>query len=130
MLETKIQNVSLKAIFDRGGKFLLVCEADGTWELPGGRLELGEEIEAGFEREISEELGWTGLKMGKIAHIWSKIGQNTGNQYIVICAAAEAKTEPIVLSDEHIKYDWFTLEEAEKLNIAPDYIIAIQKSLV
>jgi len=130
MIETPVQKVSLKGIFERDSKFLLVCEANGEWELPGGRLELGEEIEAGFEREISEELGWTGRTMGKISHICSKIGQNTGNQYIVICAVVEAKTDPIVLSDEHVEYGWFVLAEIEKLNILPDYIIAIKKSSV
>ena len=53
--------VSLKAFIVRDGRALLVREADsGFWELPGGRIDVGEEWEAHdriLAREIAEELG-------------------------------------------------------------------------
>ena len=53
--------VSLKAFIVRDGRALLVREADtGFWELPGGRIDIGEEQlahEAILARELAEELG-------------------------------------------------------------------------
>ena len=53
--------VSLKAFLRRGEKALFLRERDtGYWELPGGRIEVGEEAlehSAILLREIAEELG-------------------------------------------------------------------------
>lgn len=49
--------VSIKAlIYNDEGKFLLVKEAKGVWEFPGGGLDFGEEAHAGLRREINEEM--------------------------------------------------------------------------
>jgi ADP-ribose pyrophosphatase YjhB (NUDIX family) len=52
--------ISVKAIIkDTQGRILLVREANGNWELPGGGLEHGEEPHVGLAREIAEETGMT-----------------------------------------------------------------------
>lgn len=128
MTEVTEQRVSQKGIFRRGDKYLFVKEDNQFWELPGGTLELGEELEAGFTREISEELGWQGVKMGQVAHIWGYNGRRrTYIQYMVVCVLAEAKEEPIVLSDEHIDMGWFTLAELQTMQVLPGFIEAIKK---
>ncbi len=49
---------SIKAlILDDEGRFLLIKEEDGTWELPGGGLDWGETPEECLIREIGEEMG-------------------------------------------------------------------------
>ena len=46
------------AVRDDAGRILLVRRADtGNWELPGGRVELGEAAVAAAEREVAEESG-------------------------------------------------------------------------
>lgn len=128
MFEITQQRVSQKAIFCRSGKYLFVKEDNQFWELPGGTLEYGEELEAGFTREIEEELGWQSVKMGKVVHVWCKKGVvRINNQYIIICLLAEPKDEPIVLSDEHIDSDWFTLAELETMSVLPGFVEAIKK---
>jgi len=50
----------MKALIkDTEGRVLLLREADGSWELPGGGLEHGERPQDGLKREIAEETGLT-----------------------------------------------------------------------
>jgi len=54
-----VGKVAQKAIIEKDGKVLLVRdlrEAD-IWEIPGGRLNVGERPEDALKREILEELG-------------------------------------------------------------------------
>jgi len=44
--------------FDREGRFLMVRHARRAWEMPGGKLEPGEDPEAGAVREFREETGY------------------------------------------------------------------------
>jgi len=54
----KLFSVSVKAlIVDDEGKFLMVKENNGVWDLPGGRLENGENIVDALKRECLEEIG-------------------------------------------------------------------------
>ncbi len=54
--------VSAVALFDADGRVLLAQRPPGksmagTWEFPGGKVEVGETPEAALHREITEELG-------------------------------------------------------------------------
>lgn len=50
--------VSIKGIFSTAsGDVVLLMNDRDEWELPGGRIEVGETCEACVEREIAEELG-------------------------------------------------------------------------
>ena len=67
--------VTIKGLFVKDGKILLIKESPkitGNWELPGGGLDFGEDIQKGFAREIQEEMG---LKVSKISksplYVWT-----------------------------------------------------------
>jgi 8-oxo-dGTP pyrophosphatase MutT (NUDIX family) len=49
--------VSVKAVVEVDGHVPPLRNERAEWELPGGRLEAGEELEAAAEREVHEELG-------------------------------------------------------------------------
>jgi 8-oxo-dGTP pyrophosphatase MutT (NUDIX family) len=56
---------------DRRGRLLLVQRADdGSWCLPGGRVELGESWRACAEREFREETGLT-VSIGALLGVYS-----------------------------------------------------------
>lgn len=58
MAESKTLQVGIKGlVFNDEGKLLLVQEANGRWELPGGRIEHGETFEGTLKREVKEEMG-------------------------------------------------------------------------
>lgn len=50
--------ISVKAIIKDGDRILLIREKDGSWELPGGGLEHGEDPKVGLAREVAEETGY------------------------------------------------------------------------
>ncbi|MDE2037803.1 MAG: NUDIX hydrolase [Patescibacteria group bacterium] len=68
--------VTVKGLCVRDGKVLLVRESaatlSGKWELPGGGLDLGEDIHEGFKREIKEEMGLDVKAMSKEpVYVWT-----------------------------------------------------------
>lgn len=65
--------LSCKAIVRSGDKLWLRKNERGDWELPGGRLEEGEQPEQTIEREIREELGLEvdGLQLLDV-YVWQK----------------------------------------------------------
>ena len=58
-----VPRVAVGAIVFRAGRVLLVKRgqppSQGQWAIPGGRVELGETLQAAAEREINEETGLT-----------------------------------------------------------------------
>jgi len=69
-------HVAVAVISDRQGRILIAKRPDdvhqgGLWEFPGGKVEIGEELEAALKRELAEELGIELLScepMLKISH--------------------------------------------------------------
>jgi 8-oxo-dGTP pyrophosphatase MutT (NUDIX family) len=51
-----IADIAMKAIIEQDGKVLLAKVHNGMWELPGGRINEGEEPEIALIREVKEEL--------------------------------------------------------------------------
>lgn len=56
------------------GKILLVKSPDRGWEIPGGQIEIGENLINGLKREIKEENGMT-IGIGKLIAVHSNIGE-------------------------------------------------------
>ena len=55
-------DVAVGVLIDADGRFLITSRPEGKvyaghWEFPGGKLELGESVEAALQRELHEELG-------------------------------------------------------------------------
>jgi 8-oxo-dGTP pyrophosphatase MutT (NUDIX family) len=72
--------VSVKALVsDGGGRLLVVHNADGGWEIPGGGWEHGETLEECLARELQEELG-VGLRRLDATHIYPCASFGTAGQ--------------------------------------------------
>jgi 8-oxo-dGTP diphosphatase len=104
-------SVSQKAILIRKGKCLIaeVNKKPGIWDLPGGRINVGENKEEALRREIKEELGIDNFKILSTVHYdaWhTSLG-------FAICGIANtiSSDEEITLSDEHTKSTWICQEE-------------------
>ncbi|MFE5583929.1 NUDIX hydrolase [Kitasatospora sp. NPDC056531] len=90
-----------------GGRVLAIRRADnGTWEPPGGVLELAESVEDGVRREVYEE---TGIKVGveRLTGVYKNV--NRGIVALVFRCRPESGTER--LSNETVEVGWLTPAE-------------------
>jgi 8-oxo-dGTP pyrophosphatase MutT (NUDIX family) len=116
--------VSLKVAIFREGRLLLLQEADtGYWELPGGRIDVGEEWlphETIRNREISEELG-PSFKVYWLDQSLSWVRQRpTDNVFqVLIAQCAEHESGDEYLSTEHQAYRWTTPSDWPSLQLPP-----------
>ncbi len=120
-------HLSVKALIrDSEGK-VLVLEANPKhtsvkhWDLPGGRLHKGMDLETTLRRELEEEIG---LKAVKIIELLDcSISNHRVNfepnsvgivLFTFICEIPE--NEKIELTDEeHISFDWVSSQKASEL---------------
>lgn len=113
--------VSLKAFIVREGLALFVREADsGYWELPGGRIDVGEEWQAQeevLEREIAEELG-AGFHatFGPEAVTWVRQRPSDGAFLFLVARLGQAGPSEPQLSDEHSEMRWAGPEASAQLS--------------
>ncbi len=109
------------------GQVLLVRRADdGYWELPGGRVEVGESASAAVVREVAEEAG-VAIKVTGLAGVYSDPGHvltyPNGDgiyQQFAVCfhaftPAGDAQPD----QDETSTAAWFDPEQATRLAMHP-----------
>jgi len=92
----------------------------GKWELPGGKLDSGQDISNALEREVLEETGLVVLPTDKIAYYHSEIlasGKYKGLPYIVLIGLAKSVGGKVTLSDEHIDFTWANKEESMQYDL-------------
>ena len=116
--------VSVKGVVVRAGRVLLLHNEREEWELPGGRLELGESPPQCVAREIGEETGWR-VEVGPILDSWMYyIEQAHKNVFIVTygCELSDGQDDlaPVV-SHEHKRVGLFAREEIDDLVMPQGY---------
>lgn len=117
-------SVSVKGVVVRDGRVLLLHNERDEWELPGGRLEIGETPMQCVAREITEETGWR-VKTGPILDSWLYyIDQVEKHVFIVTYGAhlqpGQDTMDPVV-SHEHGRVGLFTLAEVAGLTMPQGY---------
>jgi len=82
----------------------------GAWEIPGGRLELGEDPFEGLKRETKEETGLDVevLNPLKVHHFTREDGQ----KITMITFLCKPVSNSVNLSKEHTNYLWAGLDNA------------------
>ena len=86
----------------------------GKWDLPGGKLDRGEDFLAALEREAREE---TGLKLQISGLAGATEFELPTHRTVLLCMAAQAAPGPIRLSDEHAEFAWVPLPEVQGWDI-------------
>lgn len=116
--------VSLKAFIVREGRALFVRESDsGYWELPGGRIDVGEEWLAHGEilaREIREELGdGFGVALSAEAVTWTRQRPSDGQLLFLVARPGVVTGGEPLLSAEHSELAWLDRQGSLRLGFPP-----------
>ena len=116
--------VSLKAFIVRDGRVLLVRESDtGWWELPGGRINVGEEWLPHADilaREIAEELGAdVRLDVSSQAVTWVRYRTMDDMHLLIVARPASLIAGEPRLSDEHDDMVWIGPDGWQQLEFPP-----------
>ena len=93
--------VSVKGVVARDGRVLLLRNERDEWELPGGRLEVGETPQECLAREVREETGWR-VRVGPILDSW--VYHVERRQVVIITYGCHLDADPgePVVSPEHL----------------------------
>jgi 8-oxo-dGTP diphosphatase len=114
----KIQMVPIVAgcVLIRDGRYLLVQErqpkAYGLWNLPAGRVDEGESIEAAAMRETKEETGFDVTLGAKICVEHDSAERPVLHAFVAEITGGERAFNP----EELLDVRWFSLEEIKHLD--------------
>ncbi|HSE28984.1 MAG TPA: reverse transcriptase-like protein [Candidatus Saccharimonadales bacterium] len=117
------QTLHVRAVIKQDSKVLLLRRASGNpayiglFELPGGKVDFGEDPKAALQREVIEETGLE-IESLQLYDVHSMLDSyDSHHQYVVLSFLATLKTGKIVLSSEHDKFDWIKLGEIHLSNV-------------
>lgn len=116
--------VSQKAVVYRDDGRILALRRSETapsrplyWDLPGGELDIGEDVKIGIAREIKEE---SEIEAEDIQVLDVIAKYNDIEEYwLTVGYSARARSESVVLSFEHDDYKWVTPDEFLALKASP-----------
>ena len=118
-----IQQTTVKGLFEKGGRILLVKDHKEIWELPGGRIHHDEKPKEALKRELNEELGWSNVKISKKINTWSFTSKNGNNTYcfFVIVYGCNSNEEKIKKHDEYVECKWIPISKIDGLKMRDGY---------
>jgi ADP-ribose pyrophosphatase len=116
--------VAVGAVVLRNDTVLLVkrgkSPAKGQWAIPGGRVRLGESLQAGAERETREETGLI-IRAGRPVFTFESIRRDPAGRvrfhYVVIDLEAELVGGDIRPGDDALDARWVSREEMGRLPV-------------
>jgi 8-oxo-dGTP diphosphatase len=134
--------ISQKVLIIENGKLLILKNVEGKfnsvsqWELPGGIVEIDEDLKQSLIREVKEE---TGLDISidrffdSFSHWLDNFKFNDGRvlniRFIELAYFCKKISGKLELSEEHDNYMWATKKQLEELDFAINSKFAIKKYL-
>jgi 8-oxo-dGTP diphosphatase len=129
--------VTVDAILISPNKSVLLIERGrepfiGQWALPGGFIDMDEELEAACQRELEEE---TGIGVGELKQFRAFGGVNRDPRHRTISVIFYAFTEEEIIAragDDASKAQWFQLDQLPELafdhrQILEDFKVEVYK---
>lgn len=119
--------VSVKGVILHRGQAILLRNERQEWELPGGRLEPGEQPAACLHREIFEEL-YLDVAVGPLLDCWNYHIAAADREVVIITYLCRLKHDlgALSFSQEHLEVGLFGLEALDALPLPEGYRRAIR----
>jgi 8-oxo-dGTP diphosphatase len=120
------QFIATKAFISFEDKILILRESKkyadstntGKYDIPGGRLNPGENFMEALKREIKEETGLDiDIKEPFFVNEWNPIVREQQWQIVGIFFKCNSKSDKVILSKDHDSFIWINPKEAHKYNI-------------
>ena len=140
----KLFFISKCVLINEENKFLILKRTDyknnntgDLWDIPGGSVDLDEEVNLAVRREVKEELQ-VELNEASVFHIDSGKGMPSGkevesSQFVFVLFVSKHFNlgSGIKLSDEHSEYKWISVNEIDNYQfyLRNNRIDAIKKYL-
>lgn len=112
--------VSVKGVAVQAGRVLLLQNEREEWELPGGKLELGEDPRDCVAREIGEEAGWQ-VAVGPLLDCWQYHIADGKDVVVVTYGCHVTSGGPPAVSDEHSRAALFGRTDIAALRMPDGY---------
>lgn len=131
--EAGVQQLVVGAIVRDGDNALLLERPEtefmgGIFELPSGKVEPGETLDAALIREVAEETGLTVVDIADyIGNFDYTSGSGKTSRQFNFSVTVEA-TEPVTLT-EHDSYMWAPLDSPLPVTIAVDEIFRMYRNM-
>jgi 8-oxo-dGTP diphosphatase len=97
---------------DGSGRVLLVRVASRGWEMPGGRVEEGEDLVSGVVREVEEESSCR-VEVRRLIAVYSKVSEPSMALHLFACEHAGG--EPRAREEAVPEAGWFAEEDARRM---------------
>jgi 8-oxo-dGTP pyrophosphatase MutT (NUDIX family) len=118
--------VSVKGIVVRDDAVVLVRNRRDEWELPGGKLEVGETPAHCVSREIEEELQLD-VEAAALVDAWIYTIAAETHVLVLTYGCTERAERAAVLSDEHTRLEWIALADVAGLHMPEGYKTSIAR---
>jgi len=117
-------HIGIKALIENDKNEILLLRTRNTkdrfWDLPGGRIQEGQNIEETLRREVTEELGIPGKKL-EISEIFDAAISNFNKLYtdkvslmLIVYRCSLPKDSRFRLSKEHSEWKWMSVKDAKE----------------
>lgn len=119
-MDNRNYHVTIKGLFfDEQNRVMLVQEDSGVWDLPGGRIEHGENFHGTLKRECLEEMGIVCQILDVNPHwAWSAKDRD-GLWKVVLCFRIVLPNLDFRTSDECVKVGFFDAATFGTIDVVP-----------
>jgi len=117
--------LSVKVVIrDASGRCLLLKRSlrskgnPGKWDLPGGKVDPGENFTQGILREVAEETGLT-ISIQRVGGVAES--ESPTNKVVYLILEGRLESGQVQLSSEHDEYVWVNRWELPKMELADQF---------
>ncbi|MEA4956496.1 Nucleoside triphosphatase NudI [bioreactor metagenome] len=119
----KPYGLTMRGLLKKDGKILLLKRHPNSktnpncWELPGGKVESGEDFDDAIIREFNEETGLS-IELNDLLGAVQEDFPHKKTIALIMNVDISSKNLEVKISEEHVDFKWVKMEEIKNLKIS------------